>query len=369
MARTTRYVSSSGSGTYAQSTSSSTPMSIATMLANAAAGDTCYVKLDGTYARGGSFDAFTNSGTAANPIIIEGYNSTPGDGYLGRTNGNGPLITTNMPLISYGNAWLTMSKAYIKLRNLRMTCSFSGNAFLQFQTSANQTLMHCSITHTAASNANNAAISNAISGTNIIDCDLGCTGGNGITDSAGCYIDSPRITSTGIGIRLTGGSGTVILFPTFINTPVGIDVTTAGAAAGLTIRNPSFYNCTTAAVRFANAAITGIAPRIIGGMFTDSAYAIQSQYSATAVNPIIRMFNRTRDNTNPDAGFDDWPIYNAITTDTGGASTDYVDAPNGDLRIISTSPAKGAALPAYLDCGAQQRQEAAGGGNSRGRSV
>lgn len=100
MARTTRYVSSSGTDTYANSTSSSTPMSLTTAFANASAGDDIYIKADGTYSRSAT-DTPANSGTAANPIRYIGYSSTITDGYQGRTNGNGALVTTSMPLISY----------------------------------------------------------------------------------------------------------------------------------------------------------------------------------------------------------------------------------------------------------------------------
>jgi hypothetical protein len=48
--------------------------------------------------------------------------------------------------------------------------------------------------------------------------------------------------------------------------------------------------------------------------------------------------------------------------DTGGHATDYVDAPNGDFRLISTAPSIGAAHRETIDCGAAQADLPSGGG-------
>lgn len=72
---TERYVSSSGTDTYANSTNPATPMSFATAVANYAANDCIHVKADGTYPNTSGYTFATNG-----PSYWRGYTTTPGDG-------------------------------------------------------------------------------------------------------------------------------------------------------------------------------------------------------------------------------------------------------------------------------------------------
>lgn len=73
---TERYVSSTGTDTYANSTSSSTPMSLATAFANYAADDRINIKADGTYSIASSGVTLATNG----PSYWRGYTTTIGDG-------------------------------------------------------------------------------------------------------------------------------------------------------------------------------------------------------------------------------------------------------------------------------------------------
>jgi len=100
MARTNRYVSRTAIDTYANSTSSSTPMPLASGFAMATSGDIINVLNDGTdYVLTANLTTL-NAGTASSPIIFRGYKNVINDGYLGRSGGR--LITTNMPRINTG---------------------------------------------------------------------------------------------------------------------------------------------------------------------------------------------------------------------------------------------------------------------------
>jgi hypothetical protein len=78
---------------------------------------------------------------------------------------------------------------------------------------------------------------------------------------------------------------------------------------------------------------------------TDSTTWIDNGYSGTADLFILEMNSRTRDLTTPRVGIrsDSYNI-NEVTTDTGGAETDYVDAPNGDITLITAAPAVDAGI-------------------------
>jgi len=64
----------------------------------------------------------------------------------------------------------------------------------------------------------------------------------------------------------------------------------------------------------------------------------------------------------------DYPLHGHVTTDTGGAETDYTGAGSTpfDLTLIADAPAKAAGTVPYLDIGALQRQEPAGSSGSAG---
>lgn len=66
------YASPTGSDTWANSTSVSTPCSITTAFSSAVAGDTVYLR-GGTYAMGSSSLTTTNAGSIGNQIVIENY--------------------------------------------------------------------------------------------------------------------------------------------------------------------------------------------------------------------------------------------------------------------------------------------------------
>lgn len=99
---TERYVSSTGTDTYANSTSSSSPMSLATAITNAVANDRINIKADGTY----SIASPGVTISAAGPIFWRGYTSTIGDGgkatISGATTGTAYKVIT---LTGAGHHW------------------------------------------------------------------------------------------------------------------------------------------------------------------------------------------------------------------------------------------------------------------------
>jgi hypothetical protein len=95
---------------------------------------------------------------------------------------------------------------------------------------------------------------------------------------------------------------------------------------------------------------------VLDNHITDcSGDAFVNPYAATADTPILAIRNRTRDNGEVfGSGFGDWGTValNHVTTDTGGAETDYVNAGSGDLNLISGAPGVGTSLMPYRNIGA-----------------
>jgi hypothetical protein len=332
------------------------------MLTNAVAGDCVNVKADGTYSRTTS-DSFTNAGTATSPLIIRGYKTTIGDGYLGRTNGNGPLITTNMPVIACTGSGRLTIPAFCILASLNLT-SAASNASVS--TVADGVLILNRITN-SSTNASAAGISPSTRAV-VFNNDIELTGVSGGT--AACNIGSGanlRIIANRIkagpsaGISLSSGSPTILFNVIFSSATEHIRVT--NTAGTITILFNTLVGATSDGIDIV-AGATGL-QCIFGNMITDNGgYGIDLNNANVAA---FLAYNRTRDNTSGAINLGtDWATatsYGHVTTDTGGAETDYTDAGSNDYRLIAASPAKGVGIPAYADIGALQRQESGGTGS------
>lgn len=334
MAITEKYASEAGAGDH-NGTSEAHAWTLAEAFANAAAGDRVNIK--GNVTLGGAITP-SNSGTAASPIIMRGYASSIGDGYLGRTNQTGALVATNMPVITMGGYSLTdSSKTLWVFESIAFTGAVSGSLI---DPHASWSFIHCSIVNTQ----NNSSAVGAYEGM-FLNCDVSATGA-----SALCAIREPMLISN-CRVTCPGGSGVYInaavtqvhdsIFYSCVN---GIKSVGAASFNSGIIKDTTFYACSAAAILGPNAAMAR--PLfVINVCATDSGRFLDSSYVATANNPVVCAGCRTRDNTNANQGWADWnTAFNmgAVTTDTGGAATDYVDAAGGDFRVIKDSPAIGA---------------------------
>lgn len=332
----------------------------------AQAGALICVKKDAAYTIAAS-DVLNFDGTSTLPIRIVGYNSTRptatthGDSYLGRTNGNGPLITTNMPAFNYDAGFrLYFGGSWILLEGLNITTAVASSA-LEL---SNETTVHgCVITNSSTnSSARIALVQNRCQ---LYNCDAGCTAASGTPQGVVLSSGTPRI----IACRIRGGLASCIHVDTSTTGTI-IQSTLYEGAVGI-----QFGGATTQCVVINNTitANTGdgidipastYLQFIHGNMITDNGgYGIDMNSAAVGV---CLGSNRTRDNVsgaiNLGTGWIDATNFNAITTDTGGAATDYTDATTDDYSLISTSPAAYASIPLYSSMGALQRPS--GGGSS-----
>lgn len=356
MALIERFVSSLATG--AGDGSSGSPWTLAQAVASAIAGDRVNVKADGTY-------ALINSAVAANaggasPVIFRGYKTTIGDGLQGRTNDNGPLLTTNMPVISCAtNGRLTLAANTIFDSIVLSRAGTSSQALL---TGAVRTTIVNSVINDSSSGASANTIQNA---TLVLNCDVSgaSTTSAAISAPSNSRVIGCRITSPSAAILIGNGQlGVVVEGNQIYSSGVGIRIVGTIASTGLNtlILNNTPYNLTGSFLELPNNSVAAVQvfPILINNHPTDSAQFFNSLYAPTANVPAILFNNRTRDNTNPDAGYGDWPVFGAITTDAGNYTTDYIDAPNGDFRLVPGAAGRGAGFPAFRDVGATQHQDA-----------
>lgn len=365
MALTTRWVTQAGAGA-ADGTSEANAMSAATFIdyitaagsVNAAPGDVFNVI--------GNLNAFTTTshtlapvGTATSPIVIRGVVSGGASAYAGRTNGNGPLITTDFPAWSYTTGRLTLAAFWV-IENINFSSANTGAAIAL----ASDSVIKSCVVANSSTNAGATAVTSTTRGT-VFDCDCSLTGASGgsaaiLSTSASSVVDSCRITVTSsTAVAISAQSSAVIMFNTIYGCG-GVGIAMTATSGTPYIRSNTIVGCGGDGIDI----ITGttVLQRIVGNMLTDNGgYGIDG---VSAANSIFAAYNRTRDNTSGATNLaTDWiaaTSYGHVTTDTGGASTDYTASGSGDYSLIAASPANSTGLPAYSSIGALQRTQTGG---------
>lgn len=370
MALTQRYVNDAGSGS-ADGTSEANAMSFATFTdymvvggsVNAAAGDVFNIK-GAITARTTTTDTWVNGGTATSPVVVRGYNSTIGDlTTLARTNGNGALVTTNYPTISYTTGGISITGAFIVVEALSIT-SARTSATVTATSQTNDVLVACNITN-SGTNAGSACVSLGGSGSTMFNCDLNLTGASGgaaaALVSASCVVDSCRmkVVSTAPCISCSGTNIVAVLFGNTLYASGGAGIATSAVSTMPYIRNNTIVGCTGDGLNFITAGTN--LQHVIGNMITDNTGDGIDMVSTG--NAVLAAYNRLRDNANSFNNGGDWVTatsYGQASTDTGTTgttATDYTNFGSNDYSLIATSPATSANYPPYSSIGANQRTQ------------
>lgn len=361
---TEKYASAAGAGNH-DGSDAANAFSWTEMIADINAGSKAGNRYNytGDLARGANSDTISGAGTSTSPIVIRGYLSSIGDGYQGRTNGNAGLIPANMPAISYtGLNGLTVSGNYIVVESLSISGTKNG-ALVSFS-GVDNTIRACKIVNTTTGASGQAFAIPSGNYQIAQNCDIALANGGNAGDvavviaSTGGGVYGCRITSSKHGVS-TSGNG--IIANNMIYNCGSIGITNAASTSGPYIIHNTITGCTADAIGIP-AGNTG-RTLIINNCLTDNGgWGIN-----TSGAMVILANNRTRDNSSGAiTGSDDWVAasnWGAVTTDTGGPETDYVNASITDYRLISTSPAKATGIPLYSDIGALQRQESVSGGS------
>ena len=362
MAITEKYVTTAGAGAH-DGTDEANAYTFTEMVTaingGAHAGNRYNIKQDSGHAQTTTTHTFTGDGSTTSPCILRGYKTTITDGYQGRTGSNGALVTTNFPSITFTTGRLTGNGDLFLFECLNISGAPSA-ALLTLGTSA--AVRSCVVTN---SSTNAAAV--CITGANtavIYDCDLTLSGASGGLAAINVAGFSTRVIANRIkggpaaGVTIGAFGSAAVIDNVFFDSATNHVVTT-NTGAGTIIYGNTFPGATGNQIDI----ITGstILHLIINNMITDgSAFGVDLNNAAAAA---FIANNRTRDNSSGayELGTD-WVAatsYNNVTTDTGGAETDYTDAGSDDYTLVSSSPAKGVGQFNYRDIGALQRQESA----------
>jgi len=331
------YLSSSASGSGDGSIGD--PWTLAQFYAGCAAGDIGWVKKDGTYTIAADISTAAAGSVAAGSVRLIGYNSTIGDGYLGRDS-IGKLITTNFPLLALGAFRLRPAVAFHTLENLHITGTSTVNVV---SLGSDSLYLSCKISNTSSG----AAVRQT---TNYV-----------------LYLNNDFDSATGSGIE-TGGNGWRVIANRF-NTPSGTGVICNGLAAnvtgnvfddcsvgfsssnsisGHTIASNTFFNCGTGISLTSN----NNSCLVLNNIFRDCTTRIAHTNISYLINN--RSVEITTMNSGTNTGFEQ----NNITT----AGDDFVDSANENFYLQSSSPAREAGLWQYWDIGAMQSEDSGGGG-------
>lgn len=370
MALTERYVSVAGAGAH-DGTSEANAWTLAEALAAAVAGQRVNVK-KGNYTLAANWTG--PAGTVANPVVWRGYNTTIGDLSDVATIQNPntlALTTTNFPVIDGAASWSITPGNYTLLEAIKTThAAFVGSAVNLSGTCVHARL--CSFNVTGNGSGGRTAL--AGNGNSMMFCEIlqtntgaNLTGSLFISAAAvvyGCLVKAALTTANSAAIVVGGSNVTISHCIAYSASTNAIYCSTTNPV--MFVCDSTLYAPSGVCVALANVAST-TAISIVNCMMTDSSYAYRNLNSGTSDRPVLRVGNRTRDNANADAGEANWPVLGAITTDTGGPTSDFVDlAGQTDFRLVSSSPAAGASLVRWGEPGALPRRHQKTVANLRG---
>lgn len=371
-ALTTRWVTDAGAGA-ADGTSEAAAMSFTTFVDymstggsfTAAAGDV-FQLVGNITDRTTTADTFVNGGTSTSPVVIRGVVTGGATAYGGR-NSVGALITTNFPTIPYTSGGIALTGNWIVMENIKVTASATATGAIVVSTGANCVIKSC-YSSAGATGTNGRAISTAVICA-IIDCDCvvtnnGSAGGAAINlnNATGTKVFGCRVTGTAIGINSSAVAGVIIGNTVYNCGTIGISI--SAYTSYHTILSNTVTGCTGDGIDIITATS---AQHLIGNnCITDNGgYGIDFNSSAVGATTFN---NRYRDNTSgaTNLGTDMLAATNwaAVTTDTGGASTDYTNVGGNDYSLIAGSPATSAGIPASASIGALQRLQTGAGGET-----
>lgn len=360
MAITDKYVSVAGGGAH-DGTTEADAFTWAEMLTDINAGGKAgnrYNVIAGTTYTLAATSTISGSGSATSPIIIRGYTTTIGDGYQGRTNSNGPLITTNMPLISHNSTFLlNVTGSWIVLESLRLTGFRSASSFTM---TVDNVVTRCRIT-----NSSTNALAVACTGASrvvICDNDIALTGGSGgstALTTAGARVFCNRISGGPANGVLCSSNGSVIIDNVFYSCGgIAISHNTTNAADVI------YGNTIVGSGGDAIDIVTGttVLQMILNNLITDNAgYGIDG---VSAANPVFASHNRLDRNTaGATNSATDWLAGTSYGHELTSVSQgdEFNNFGSDDFSLLSGSPAKDAGVLAFRDIGALQRDEAGGG--------
>lgn len=300
----------------------------------------CYnVKADGTYSRTTNVDTISSGGTTVGPVIIRGYSSIIKDGYLGRVNGNGPLVTTNMPSVTYSSGRLNITGSFIVLESLDLSGATTGAGVVN--AIDNCLIYSCKISSSATSN-----ISYALKCTGNTVCfnnDIFMTGASGGPITAAVDVGYGRYTNNRVVVQNNQVTCFLVIGANISPYLIGNVCISGGNGISIETANASFFAYQNTFVRNSNAINSTQALSklqfLANNMITDAS-EFGVKISATG-GALAFLNNRFRNNSSGiysgASGWMDASIgYNIFGN--GASTTDYVDIDIQNANLVNTSP-------------------------------
>lgn len=324
---------------------------IANVSGVAVAGNILWSK--GSFTRTAS-DVFASSGSATSPIQVIGYNSTRGDGYLGRDLYTGALVTTNYSTLAYNSTFkLNCTGTHVFFSCFIITGSVNSTSVVSIESSG--TLRACKVTQNSTTSA--YGIIGVNSTVTIVDCDVTLASTSGGlyavygTDTnfrvLGCRVNA--VTGTGV---LTASNGQVRGCTIFNCGSIGIQANTNTGTE--TYSQNTITGCTGDGIDLPTGSTT--IREISNNMITDNGgYGIDANAATVG---FLNINNRFRDNTsgniNGATGYVAATSWGQVTADGGAAISDYLSPGSNIYDLRPQSPAAYAGLPYPVSIGARQ---------------
>lgn len=311
------------------------PWTLAEGFSTAVAGDRVNILSDSGYSIGAT--TLGAAGTQADAIVYRGYNVAIGDlETLGRTS-TGALDTTGFPVITTTGAINPL--AHTVFQNLSFTASI--NTLVVGSSLVDQfTMISCAVVNTAN---NSAAVAVQLDNdSNLTNSDFACTGaahGSVVDGDINLFVKNCRVTGTDSTAACVANEGGNVEETVFLGPGIGIKLVALGNARNISHTGNTFYALATA-IQFPAVAFPASSspPMLINNHVTDCGKWLDNLYSGTSELYVIELFNRTRDNTTPRTGIGDGVLIGEVTTDGGGAETDFTNAGAGDFTLIAGAP-------------------------------
>lgn len=350
-----KYVSVAGAGAH-DGSSEANAWTFAEALAAYSTGQRINVKA-GTYAFGAGDALFGTAGTTTAPIWWRGYNTTIGD--IDSNN----ALTKPVATFTGGGRWKGDS-AYHIFSNFDISGDQTTYSLVRLTTDHCR-MVRCRIECTGAASDGRALLTQGADCV-FLDCWLKCTSSANVCDLQGA-------SNIFIGCSFEGGNrclnvnaSTVVAYACSFNDVGGDAVNSvSGASDRVFILGCTFYSAGSDAVEFAASPAVGVVVNCV--IDSSSAYGINNSSGGNLAN-IFRAYNLFHGSgTANENAMGDTPSFFEQTD----SSSPFTNAGGGDLSLLSTSNAKANGPPggfenqsytSYMDIGAVQRQEPAGGG-------
>lgn len=372
MAFTNYYASTSGSGAHDGSSAANewtlAELVTATNALGAGGAAARHVHVKGNHTGRGAADTFTVGGTNQSPFWISFYVATPGDLDYVQYDIYGRINTSVMCSVAYnaGNYRVTPAQ-YTVINGMNHSTSYNGDGF-RTGGGGDVTVYNCAFSNAnTGANAdafyfgasNNRLMMSAVAGP--------ASGGSaavvvatGANHIIGCEITCPGAP----GIAASGSSTTNIVSSVISGCTIGFSA--SHAATVVLAFNSTIYGCSGDGIDIISTSTGRHA--IYGCHITDNGgYGIDFN-GGTSGGYATFGHNRFRDNTSGNVnGYADWTTATSfahVTTDTGGASTDFADVGNLDFRLISAAPGRRTGLGYYANIGACGDNVSGGGGGA-----